>query len=87
MAEKCFLKYFDDWKESLDKLTGFDAKTKEKMFISRQTIEGIKITVFSMIECMKYLLQSGMRYVLTEIFCQDLVEHGGEPFITLIKFS
>ena len=73
--KRVFLKYFDDWKESLDKLPGFDAKTKEKMFISRQTIEGIKITVFSMIECTKYLLQSGMRYVLTEKFCQDLVEH------------
>ena len=37
-------------------------------------MEGLKITVYSVIECVKFLLQSGMKYVLTEKFTQDLLE-------------
>ena len=44
------------------------------MFISKQTIEGLKITVYSVIECVKFLLQSGMKYVLTEKITQDHLE-------------
>ena len=44
------------------------------MFISWQTYEGFQITVHSVIEVCKFLLQGGMKYVLTERFCQDIVE-------------
>lgn len=44
------------------------------MFISWQTYEGFQITVHSVIEVCKFLLQEGMEYVLTEGFCQDIVE-------------
>ena len=70
-----FLKYFADWEKSIAEREGFDAKDKEKMFISRQTMEGLKITVYSVIESVQYLLNSGMEYVLTEKFTQDLLEH------------
>ena len=69
-----FLQYFIDWEKSIEDRTGFEEKEKEKMFISRQTMEGIKITVHSVIECVKFLLNSGMKYVLTEKFTQDLLE-------------
>ena len=42
--------------------------------ISKQTMEGLKITAFSMIECTRFLLRSGMPYVLTEKFTQDNLE-------------
>ena len=46
------------------------------MFISWQTYEGIKITVNSLIEVVKYLLdQEGVPYVLTERFFQDPLEN------------
>lgn len=41
------------------------------MFLSWQTYEGLKITVNSVIEATKFLLQEGMDFVLTERFCQD----------------
>ena len=44
------------------------------MYISKQTMEGLKITAFSMIECIRFLLRSGMQYVLTEKFTQDNLE-------------
>ena len=44
------------------------------MFLSWQTYEGFKLTVFSAIEATKFLLQEGMEYVLTEHFCQDPLE-------------
>ena len=44
------------------------------MFLSWQTFEGFKITVHSVIEATKFLLEEGMEYVLTERFCQDPVE-------------
>ena len=45
------------------------------MFISWQTFEGQKITVHSIIEAAKFLLQLHVKYVLTERFCQDPLEN------------
>ena len=45
------------------------------MFISNQTYEGLKITVYSVIECCQFLLCNGAKYVLTERFCQDPLEN------------
>ena len=71
-----FLGYFKDWKESIEKRPGqFDNTARGKMFISRQTHEGLKITVHSIVECVKFLLVNGIDYVLTERFCQDPLEN------------
>ena len=53
----------------------FSAADHCKMFISWQTHEGLQITCFSLIECVKFLLQSGVNYVLSEKFCQDDLEN------------
>lgn len=53
----------------------FTNEDKKKMFLSTQTYEGIIITSKSMIDCVKYLLQNGVNYVLTERFCQDDLEN------------
>ena len=67
-----FLKYFEDWQLSIRTRPGNFTKTAQSnMFISWQTYEGIKITVNSLIEVVKYLLDQGVPYVLTERFCQD----------------
>ena len=44
------------------------------MFISLQTYEGLHITVNSLIEVTKFLLTSGMSFLLTERFTQDVLE-------------
>ena len=45
------------------------------MFISWQTHEGLQITCYSLIECVTFLLQSGVNYVLSENICQDDLEN------------
>lgn len=66
--------YLNHWKESTETRQGnFTQNARARMFLSWQTYEGYKITVHSVIEATKFLLQEGM-FVLTEHFCQDPVE-------------
>ena len=71
-----FLKYFEQWKESIEKRSGnFTQLEKSKMFISGQSYEGVQITVYSFTELCKFLLQHGVKYVLSERFYQDDLEN------------
>lgn len=70
-----FLNYLQNWKESVDKRPGDYSQTeRDRMFLSHQTYKGIMISVNSMIEATKYLLNSGVPFVLTERFNQDILE-------------
>lgn len=70
-----FLIYLNNWKESTDNRPGnFEQNARSRMFISWQTYEGFKMTVYSVIEATKFLLGEGMEFVLTERLCQDTVE-------------
>ncbi len=73
--EEEFLGYLKDWKESIDKRDGnYDESAKSKMFISWQTYEGLKISVYSSIGLTKFLLANGVEYVLSNKLCQNPVE-------------
>ena len=71
-----FLKYLEDWRSSVAKRNdhSYTATQREKMFLSRQTYEGFKITGHSHIAAIKFLLSEGFSYVLSERFMQDVVE-------------
>ena len=70
------LKYFEDWLRSIEERPRAYTKCeKQKMFISSQTYEGLKITVHSVIELVKFLIKDKVSYVLTERFCQDPLEN------------
>ena len=70
-----FLGYLQKWKDSSNTRSGnFTETEKGKMFLSHQTYKGILTTVNSFVEVIKFLLNEGMPYVLTERFEQDLVE-------------
>ena len=70
-----FLNFFNQWKQSIESRQGdFTETEKQKMFISWQSYEGLQITINSVVECTKFLLNNGVRYVLTERFCQDTLE-------------
>ena len=70
------LKYFSDWKLSIIARPGqFTDNNRANMFITWQTFEGIKITTYSSIELIKFLLNAGCPYVLTECFRQDPSEN------------
>ena len=71
-----FLQYFEDWLASIEQRPGNFSKTaKNKMFITRETYVGLKISVNSIIEATQFLLQHEVQYVLTERFCQDALEN------------
>lgn len=72
--QEVFLKYFSDWKENIEEQKTCSKTDKNKMFISTQTYEGILTTTYSLIGAVKFLLQDGLEYVLTERFCQDPAE-------------
>jgi hypothetical protein len=70
-----FLNYLERWKESiLAREGGYTPDAQQKMFISAQTYEGLKISVNSHIDVIKFLLSEGFKYVLTERFMQDVLE-------------
>ena len=69
------MEYLRKWKESTEHRPGnFTRTARGKKFIPWQAYEGFQITVHSVIEVFKFLLQEGVEYVLTERFCQDIVE-------------
>ena len=71
-----FLQYFEDWLQSIENRgDNFSKRAKNKMFISRETYKGLKISVNSIIEAVQFLLQHEVRYVLTERFSQDSLEN------------
>ena len=70
-----FIDYLKKRKNSIDTREGnFSAKDKQKMFLSHQTYEGLLITAKSTVELSRFLLSSGMKFVLSEKFNQDVVE-------------
>ena len=70
-----FLQYFEDWKESVEKRQGpFSKAEKAGMQLSQQTLDGFKITINSIVSCVRHLLQEGAPFVLTEVFNQDPLE-------------
>ena len=70
-----FLQYLQSWQESIEKRPEqFKEAEKAKMFISRQTHEGFVVSVNSLIDAVRFLLNQGMEYVLSNRFCQDPLE-------------
>ena len=72
-----FLQYFKSWKESTEARNdaNYQENAKFKMFNSCQSYEGLQITVLSLKEVCKFLLQQGIPYILSERFCQDDLEN------------
>ena len=77
--EKEFLGYLNQWKESTQVRQGEYTKTqRSKMFLTSQTYDGLCMTVHSFVEVTRYLLTHGVKFVLSQVFCQDpLEEHFG----------
>ena len=56
-----FLNYFEQWKESIEERPGnFTQNAKANMFLSWQTYEGLRVTVYSFKEVCKFLLENGV---------------------------
>ena len=58
-----FLKYFSDWKISIDRKHGnLSATEKSKLFISWKTYEGIQMTTYSLIDCVTFFGNTELLY-------------------------
>lgn len=70
-----FLVYLENWREStLEREGNYSDDARGKMFFSQQTYEGLKTSVYSHIEAIKFLLENGSEYVLSKRFMQDILE-------------
>ncbi|XP_046375844.2 uncharacterized protein LOC124148655 [Haliotis rufescens] len=70
-----FLQYFNDWETAIMTRTGpYTRGQRRKMILSQQTLNGLKITVNSIVECTKFLLREGAFFILTHRFNQDPLE-------------
>lgn len=70
-----FLEYFSEWKANIANRAGQFSKSEiSKMQLSYQTLQGLEITVKSVVECVKIMLAKGAPYVLTDHFNQDPIE-------------
>ena len=70
-----FLQYLENWKNSTISREGkYSVDERQKMFLSQQTYEGLKISVFSHIKAITFLLAEVFEYLLTERFMQDVLE-------------
>ena len=50
-----FIGYLKQWQESISGREGpFSKENKARMFISRQTYVGLKTTIYSLVECVKF---------------------------------
>jgi hypothetical protein len=69
------LKYLEDWRRStLTRPGEYSPDERGKMFLSLQMYNGLKISVYSYVEAVQFLLNQGFEYVLTECFMQDVLE-------------
>ncbi|XP_071499561.1 uncharacterized protein [Diadema antillarum] len=69
-----FLRYIKDWEQGIADTPNLSALERERRCISKETREGLRITVASFVACTKELLQEGVEYVLSEKFSQDPIE-------------
>ena len=69
------LNYLEQWRQSTMTREGnFSHDDRGKMFLSIQTYKGLKISIYSHIEAIQFLLAEGFQYVLSERFMQDVLE-------------
>ena len=55
-----FLGYFEEWKTSVDNRLGrYSRDERNKMQLSHQTLDGLKISVRSIVSCVLFLLKQG----------------------------
>ena len=61
-----FLHYLFERKRSIkDRPGSFDGNARARMFLSHQTFEGMKISIYSMMALIKFLLGAEVKFVLT----------------------
>lgn len=63
-------KWLDTWESYIRTLS----EPRQKLFLSRQTCQGLRVSLKSTFDLTTVLLSAGFAYVLTGKFCQDPLE-------------
>lgn len=72
---KDFLDFLFSWKSAvLNRPGNFTPAERAKMFLSPQTFKGLCMTIKSFLEVGRFLLENGVKFLLTNKFCQDPLE-------------
>ncbi|CAC5369285.1 THAP9 [Mytilus coruscus] len=66
--------YMKEWKQSIMQRPNLTLSQKLSMQLSAQTLAGVKISINSITECVKFMLDQGADFVLTYNFNQDPLE-------------
>ena len=73
-----FLAYLEDWQRSISNREGdYSADQLGRMFLSSQTYEGLKISSYSHMEIIPFLLGEGFGTCLPSILCKMLEDYFG----------
>lgn len=73
-----FLDYINKWEENAANVHILTRDEQNRLCISKQTLEGLRITVNSFLELVPLMLRNGAKYVLPDKLNQDpLEEHFG----------
>ncbi|XP_070567945.1 uncharacterized protein [Ptychodera flava] len=73
--ETDFLNYLQNWDERVEAREHISKQNKNRMKLSRETLEGLRMTVKSCVDLSRYLLgRPGVHCVLSEKFNQDPLE-------------
>lgn len=91
---RSFENYLLDWETEV-KNSKLPDSAKEKCLVSRQTLEGIYITINSFIGAVKFMLSTGAKFINGRAMCQDPLEQyfskqraagGGKNNPTVLSF-
>eukprot|EP00731_Ephydatia_muelleri_P000111 Em0001g111a len=71
-----FLPYLDKWENCVDEREGFDKSQRSMMLLSKETRQGLKLTVMSFVELVQYLFTiPGVTVFLGNRICRDPLEN------------
>ncbi|XP_065675289.1 uncharacterized protein LOC136091541 [Hydra vulgaris] len=72
---KDFLGFLSEWEKESNSIPNLSKEEQSRLCLSKQTLEGLRISVHSFVELGKILLlEDGVKFLLSEKFTQDPVE-------------
>ena len=61
-----FLGYINDWEDEVDRIADLSASEKNRLKLSYQTVEGLRITSVSFVALVQDLFADGAKFILPE---------------------
>lgn len=73
---KNYLIYLQEWKANVRSRSGhFSKKQRQAMMLPEQTLSAVRINIFSLQSCVRFLVNAGAKEICPRRFSQDPLEH------------